>query len=310
MKFCKHYLLFALAGALLLLPVTSHYAISWEDIKKRARTFVSDDTLQKTMPGAVAAFGLAVGGLYYWWMSKKGINQDEISPYIESSYTQNGIKLIQFQVYCQFNPNGGGMASCGYHSLLRGMQVAQAKHNAVDDSTLQNTLNDFKAIQYYFSKKGMFWGNNGIWRQDIIQSRKKDMYTGDWIDKEEIQSLWNKNKNKFIVEDELWDLDVVEDVSLIGHPDVDVTTSLLLKKIKLILNTEKMYFAIFILGTMEQPKKEDEDLIMQYGHWYTLIMHQNQKGERQYYITDSGSWNKTNRLEDVNAWKLINLIEQ
>jgi hypothetical protein len=299
---------FLLAGSLLLLPVTSHYAISvsTQEIKDSISTYFNfnEDGLKKIIPATIIAFGI-LSGLYYWWTKK---NKSEIG-YIESFYIQDDIKLTQFQVFCQFNFDGGGLASCGYHALLRGMQIVQAKSNNKDDENLQKTLNDSDVVQYYFGKKGFFFGKNGEWREAIMQKRQNNRDYGDWIDKEEIQYLWENNKNKFISQEELCDFDVVEDVNLIGNPDVDLTTAFILKKIKEILNTHKMYFVIFILSTMEQPK-EGEELTMRYGHWYPLVMYQNEEGKRQYYIADSGSWDKTNRLEDPNAWKIINLIEQ
>ncbi len=213
--------------------------------------------------------------------------------------------------YCQFNqnPDGGGAASCGYHALLRGMQLVQAKSNEKSDEYLQNILNDPGIIQHYFGKKGIFFGKNGTWRQDIIQKRKNDIYNGDWLDKEEIQYLWNENKNKFIFEEELCDLNVVDDVSLIGQVEVDLTSPFILEKVQPNLNKNKLFFVIFALGTMRQAR-EGEAYTLSYGHWYPLVMYQDQTGKRYYYIMDSASYDKVNRLKDENAWKIINLIEE
>jgi hypothetical protein len=307
----KRGLIILLAGSILLGSVASHYAISMDEIKKSIWQYYhsfNEDSLKKIIPASIVAL-LVMGGLYHWWTSKKNVNQDVTSSYGESFQIQDDIKLIQFQVYCQFNFDGGGMASCGYHALLRGMQVVQSKSNEEDDTRLQVRLNDSKIIPYYFGKKGIFFGNNGIWRQQIIQDRKTNRDEGDWIDKEEIQFLWNNNKNEFISKQVLCDLDVVEDITLIGHPDVDLTTGITLEKIKSVLNTEKMYFVIFILGTMKQPGK-DEELTMRYGHWYPLIMYQNARGQRKYYVMDSASQDNTNRLKDDDVWKIINLIEK
>lgn len=160
MKYCKHYLLFFLSGALLLLPVTSHYAISWEEIKKKARTFVSEDGT-KFMPAAVVAVGLVTGGLYYWWMSR-GITKS-----IRFSVADR--QVTQFPIYSQFSlTGGGGAASCGYHTLLRGMQVINGVGRGFSSKQLEDLLMEDDAILYYFN----FSNPLGVWREQIIQRRK------------------------------------------------------------------------------------------------------------------------------------------
>lgn len=198
MKNCKHYLLFLLAGALLVLPVTQHYAMSWDDIRGRISNFFSGDILQKVVPGTIITLGL-VGAMYYWWTRKKGgddsgksggitslpprieptVSEPEVSPQIAiiPSYTKPTVveqkvsprlevsSLQQFQVYSQFNWDGGGAASCGYQTLLRGMQVVNAQNEHESDEVLQKILNDSIPIAVYF-------GENGEWRKDIIARRK------------------------------------------------------------------------------------------------------------------------------------------
>lgn len=173
MKHCKHYLLFLLAGALLLLPVTSHYAyaISWlnfKTLKEKASELVSSETLQKIMPGALIALGIA-GSLYYWWTSKKGGDDSEKGD--QNLIPKDLIPrptLKQLQVYSQKNDEGGGAASCGYHTLLRGMQVINAKARNESEKELANTLMNVNAIIYYFN----FENPLGIWREQIIQRRR------------------------------------------------------------------------------------------------------------------------------------------
>jgi hypothetical protein len=286
MKYCKHYLLFALAGALLLLPVTSHYAISWEDIKKRARTFVSEDST-KIMPGAVLVAGLAAGGLYYWWMNNRN-----------SSIEKHGVRLKQFEVYYQFYSGGGGAASCGYHTLLRGMQIVAAKSRNENDENLQKTLKSSDLIDQYF-------GKNGTWRQAIIQRKPDDDRRGDWIDDGDLEYLWKNYRNDILNQEINCGFFAMPNFSLIGT-EYSELEPYIKDEVRPFLNQLREMFYIFALGTMDQIG----DVGRTEGHWYPLVMHQNSEGKRQYYITDSGSWNKTNRLEDVNASKLINLIEQ
>lgn len=183
MKHCKHYLLFVLAGALLFLPVTSDYAyaISWGDIKEKINNFFNENTLQKIIPGTIITLGLG-GALYYWWTrrggggavpkssesSKEEPSESESSEVslLESEEELVAPYLKQFQVYSQFNGDGGGAASCGYQTLLRGMQVVNAKSEGESDEVLQITLNDSAPIAVYI-------GQGGEWRKDIIVRRKQ-----------------------------------------------------------------------------------------------------------------------------------------
>jgi hypothetical protein len=455
MKRCKHYLIFLLAGALLLLPVTSHYAyaISWDDIKKNISSFFSENTLQR---GALITLGIG-GALYYWWTTRKGGGpsvQKKESSEEKSFEEESSEKLVvpslkQFQVYSQFNRDGGGAASCGYQTLLRGMQVVRAKSEGESDASIEKTLMDPSPIEVYFGPKGE-------WRKQIIARRKdqefkkvldkkfisvlaqncddkviasygsqayepiiaaiaskklsgdkaRDLYKssfgfledimlliskqpeaymqydftdeaiqnylaksleqlknastealieilqkpeminqcfdlekmrkeflskdfvlslsglieelnarsdleerfrGDWLDKEEIEYLWEDKKYDIVPQRISCYLNVIDDFSLLGEKDVDPTTSFIVKEIKPSLNKNKVLFVIFALGTMRQSRIE---LVISHGHWYPLVMYQNQKGERAYYIMDSASENNYNRIKDENAWEIINFIER
>jgi hypothetical protein len=295
MKYCKHYLIFLLTGALLLLPVTSHYAyaISWDDIKKNIASFFNENTLQKIVPGGIIALGLA-GGLYYWWATRKSGNP--IRSIVPLNYVWP--TLEQFQVYCQFNYDGGGGASCGYHALLRGMQIVQAKAHHESDETLQETLESRAFIDQYF-------GKNGTWRQAIIQKKTNDNRQGDWLDDSDLEYLWKNYRNDILDQNINCGFFVIPNFGIVGTEfselEIDIKDN-----VRSVLNTGQL-FRIFILGTMEHKYGEEAGTE---GHWYPLVMYQNEIGKRKYYITDSGSWGETNRLNDPNVWKIIDLIEQ
>ncbi|MEP6805447.1 MAG: hypothetical protein ABI892_13050, partial [Flavobacterium sp.] len=51
------------------------------------------------------------------------------------------------------------------HALLRGMQIVKSKSEKESEPGLENSLNSSDAIEIYF-------GENGVWRQDIIARRK------------------------------------------------------------------------------------------------------------------------------------------
>jgi len=70
----KRGLFVLLAGVVLLGPVTSHYAISMQDIKNSISNYFnfSEDSLKKVIPAAIVAL-IFSGGLYYWWTNKKSL---------------------------------------------------------------------------------------------------------------------------------------------------------------------------------------------------------------------------------------------
>jgi len=297
MKYCKHYLIFLLAGALLLLPVTSHYAyvISWPNfkvLKEKASELVNSETLQNIAPVAVIALGVA--GYMYYWLTKKDGNP------IRSIVPMNYVwpTLQQFKVYCQFNWNGGGAASCGYHTLLRGMQVVASKNRNQNEMQLKNDLMSVELIENYF-------GENGRWRQAIIQKKPNDDRHGDWIDDGDLEYLWNNYRNDILNRSINCGFLAIPDFNVLGT-SYSLLEPYIKDEVRPFLNQPREMFHIFALGTMYQTGDKSRTE----GHWYPLVMHQNTAGKRQYYITDSASEGETNRLEDTNAWKIIDLIEQ
>jgi len=137
---------------------------------------IDKETAEKFMPFAIFSLGLLTAGSLYYWMKKKGQDTTSqptkpttITDSATVSVPKTSIILQQFKVYSQFNHDGGGGASCGYHSLLRSMQVVNALGTDQNMSKLQEDLMNSKIIQTYF-------GENGIWRKDIIAKRKQEEF--------------------------------------------------------------------------------------------------------------------------------------
>ena len=308
MKNCKHYLLCALAGALLILPVTSHYAydFSWGDIKEKINNFFGENTLQKIIPGTIVTLGVA-GVLYYWW-TKRGITEP-------ITFEIAGRQVTQFPIYSQFNSDGGGAASCGYHTLLRGMQIVQAKANNESENDLKKTLMSYDLIAQYF-------GKNGTWRQAIVNKRKSDKYYGDWLNDGELEFLWKNYRVNLINQTVNCDFKSIADFALIGkkqtvwyrneanelvegkEEDIDPIVKNISEKLKEAADAQKNYFYLFAIGTMTQV---GDQLEQEGGHWFTLVLHQNSNGAREYFVTDS--FNNTRRNNDERVIKLITAIE-
>lgn len=453
----KRLLSFLIVGSLLLLPVSSYYAMSLgERLKEKAKQYMSEDTIN-ILPGAVALVGLAAVGLYYYWTHNKSGDGSDIE--VEENLIRSIVPLdyvwkkpTQLQVYCQFDSGGGSAASCGYHALLRSMQLIQGKSQHMTDKDLEKVLMDSKIIEKYF-------GQDGKWREEIIEKRKiekfknawagffksvikenqlnrddyelriekyksaltwlkddiiaklenpemkKEPYPfslkdielyieeglerskrgsdiqqlltdlqsreninqyfdlqqmqenffskndfidlnellqqvlnnlsfegqkdlrGDWLTKEEIQYLWKHNKQNIISEEVLCGLSVIDDVGviglkvkvdvydpnttnkIIGHKMVEVDDTISTFREELKKNIRGEYFHVFALGDMRHARG-NEELVMDEGHWYSLVMHQNEEDKREYYIMDSASRNNTNRRKDPAALKIIELLEQ
>ncbi|HSC24638.1 MAG TPA: hypothetical protein VLB80_00270 [Candidatus Babeliales bacterium] len=171
-----------IAISLLILHVTFFYPLSLKDLKEKASTLINDDSVQKFMPGVVVALGLA-GGLYYYLMNKKNEENIDIKNEEEKNIDIDQI-IKQFQVYSQFNTDGGGAASCGYHTLLRSMQLVRSKYNKEDEDELKKDLMNSSPIKVYF-------GANGEWRKQIIQLRKDEKLKE--LLHEKFMSLFTKN---------------------------------------------------------------------------------------------------------------------
>jgi hypothetical protein len=330
MKHCKHYLILLIAGALLLLPVTQYhaYAVSWDDIKRNISSFFNQESLQKIVPGAVAAFGIAAGGLYYYLMRKKsGGGQIEKPKLIEEKKGDDqaiekpklileqpdktdidlfmiGASLKQIPVYSENKFGGEGNESSGYHALLRAMQVVKYKGLSREDTFFENgALNENlpDVIEVFFGKKeNTGQEENGAWREAIIDQRENQLQEsldGDWLTAKEIISLWNLHKNDFTPENLKtmpYKLYVVE------NDNFEATKMFIAEEVKPFLNKKEVCSVIFILSM--------QYFNTVYKHWYSLVMYQNKNGNRRYYIMDS--YNNINRIKDTNAWKIINLIEQ
>lgn len=288
----KHWIFLFLAGSLLVLPITSHYAMSWQDLKEKATTLINNDMVR-----AIMALGLVAGGLYYYYFRKGSDDSGKGG----GNLIPEGLMpptLDQFQVYDQFNFDGGGAASCGYHTLLRGMQVVASKNIDQNETQLKKDLMETDLIAYYF-------GENGRWRNAIITKRRNNEDDGDWLDDGELEYLWKNYKTDILSEQVECGFLAIPNFKILGT-EHSLLEPYIRDEVRPFLNQRKKMFHIFALGTMEQLT----GTIGTRGHWYPLVMYQNEEGKRHYYIMDSGSWGATNRLKDVNAWKIINLIEQ
>ncbi len=193
--------LIILVGMLFLSEVSLCSWSWWENIVeaplKSISQSVDSDTMKKLFPLVLLA---SVVGFYYWMsrkigkdiplkLKKKGANvqqaqaSESITPEPEPVYQQASQalpKLQQYQVYSQTNNDGGGGASCGYHALLRSMQVVKSKALDEPEDSLQQELVDPLLVQLYF---GTTPGQFGEWRNKIIIERKKKILKNELHEK-------------------------------------------------------------------------------------------------------------------------------
>jgi hypothetical protein len=312
MKLCKHYFVFLLAGALLLLPVTSQYALDINWWKEKISQY--QETLQKTMPGALVALG-AAGALYYWWSKRGGDGGGgkKIEPFVEEpkvtlipqqllEQQQVPLKVVapslqQLQVYSHFNDDGQGVESTGYHTLLRAMQVVQVKNDNESDEDLQEELQKPDLIEKYF-------GDDGIWRQAIMQrSGLEDIDKGNWLDDEELLFLWKNYRSDFIPDNIECYFFTIPNFSRLGN-ELSVLELYIKNKVQPVLHEKGQFFIIFALGAVDTIKEKERIEI----RWYPLVMYQDKEGKRKYYIMDS--YDNIDRTKRENIQKLIDLIEK
>lgn len=308
MKHCKHYLLFLLAGALLVLPVTYQYPISMDEVKNSITQFFSfnEETLKKAIPATIIALVVA-SGLYYLWKNR-GITKF-------TTFEIEGHQVTQFSVYSQFNSDGGGAASCGYHTLLRGMQVIQAKNQNESNAVLEQTLKSPNSIANYF-------GPNGIWRKVILEKRgENDEDHGDWLWGNELEFLWNKQEKLDISGTINCGFTAVDDINLVNKiskewyrdendelKEREVSADIIIPPVKEALtkafNSKERYFHLFAMSTMQQ--EGDSPVEQKRGHWFALVLDQQADGSREYFVTDSMNVLRDN---DIRVVKLIKAIE-
>lgn len=78
-------------------------------------------------------------------------------------------QVFQLEVKNQFDCDGGGSASCGYHALKNGLFIALGLQNGKSSSDIKKDLNLIDPI------KKLFGGLDSRWREFIIELRRKKL---------------------------------------------------------------------------------------------------------------------------------------
>lgn len=133
------------------------------------------------------------------------------------------------------------------------------------------------------------------------------LFQGDWLDDGELEFLWKyereKKRNSLVPDAITCALKTVENPNNIGKEYVDEVTPFVKEQIANNLGQQKPWFLIFVIG---EGMSQIGDTGRTSGHWYGLVMYQNNAGDRRYYIMDSMNYSRTN---DKTAKKIIDIIE-
>jgi len=216
--------------------------------------------------------------------------------------------LTQLPVLTQFGTSGGN-ASCGYHALLRsGQLVRQLSQGSDIDAT---ALTDESAVKNYFYKPTFWdtcvawWYNTekkpaGQWRQYIMQQRKNNDNSGEWLCGDELKSLIDTFKlldaRSYVI---------IENFAVIAHGEQgfdDISSQIYT------IVEDNNPFCIFFIGDMNVILNESGEDVGTDGHWYPLVLHKKDDGTRDYYVMNSAG-NKDKR-DDSRVLCIIGMVEQ
>ena len=184
--------------------------------------------------------------------------------------------------------------------------------NLIDLLSQERTIDSY--FDYQLIRKNLFSDNwildlQTLWKDVSEKFTRTQDANGEWLSDGEVEYIWNHHKKDIITSDDAFPkikcgFQTISNFENIGQEGFDEVTPEIEQSLKPKINKKEQIFYIFALGTMRQ----SGDTQRTRGHWYPLVMHQNWDGNRTYYVTDS--MNNNVRTNDVNVWKIINIIEQ
>ncbi len=241
-------------------------------------------------------------------------------------------RRIQFWCRDQFQPDGGGGASCGYHALRNGILLAKA-------ALISPQCNrHFKELYSPAHMNAFFGTEKSPWRSFILQQRPSAYVEedgSDWLEAEEILHLFEREKSPESLSDILRnnkDLfiatygDTAGNVKITpeklqswnaGPGERTDEDSFLLAEFKAlrheIRNTQEDIIGVVVVyvshsGT-ESSQSEDMASLNEAntnGHWFTLVVCR-LNGQTQYLLTDSAG--NQDRLRDEKVNEIIRHFE-
>lgn len=218
------------------------------------------------------------------------------------------VTIKQVTVKNQFDDDGGGYESCGYHGLKNGILITNTLNN--QETNLADQLHDAQLIKDLFAD-GTIWGR---WRafaveQQCIAQNSDIHYDGENLRSDSIDTLIHHELRERILlnKNVQCTINTIDDINIIGQNEFDFITPTVRENLTNARTAQKSYTHIFLIGTMKhqlyEHNKTHKGTI---GHWFTVVLHQSSTGPREYIIADSVN---AYRLQDPAISTLIQAIE-
>jgi len=321
----------------------------WNSFKKSVRKMYRKAKKEyrnhdDVVPYVLGVAALLVGGLLLykkiipsWFTCSPSLTDDVLvgkaqCKGYEKKHSDN-VVIKQVLVKDQFDYDGGGSASCGYHVLKNLILLSKGIMSGQDD--IYKELHNAQLIQRLF-------GPSGEWRQLAKDHNKRildttyknskgveSVGTGDWLTSEYLDAII---RNESTVNGELLpgnarcNIVVIDDINLIGlvgdkHQDpVDDTDADQVRDPYegvacpvtvhvgqgLAENAGRDYIVGFCIQTAQQSVDKYNLPKGGQGHWFGLLFYRKADGGREYIVVDS-----TNGLQIKNKFikRIIGVIE-
>ena len=247
---------------------------------------------------AVSAVVFMYGGWRYYCNYVNPFNQKitlNASQCVGCSTTYNGTEIVQLKVKNQFEADGGGAASCGYHSMRNGQEIIQSLTGNVEN--LGERVLDVQDIEWLF-------GEQGVWRQAVVQKRNEEGDSGEWLHSEEIEHVMSEQVR-------FGSFHCIDDMNHFGLQCIPVHQdrpeefgACITPEIKRALAQDGEYIHQFFINTATHSGESLADSLKNFGHWFVVILHKAAHGAPRFIIADSLNCKR------VDDWRVKKLIDE
>lgn len=267
-------------------------------ITKHRDSFEQWVDANRELVNSVVMSGTVGSGVYWVWARSRNHTIRDI----RIEYPD--VRFEQIPVKNQFEPDGGGAASCGYHAINNGEHIVGWLTGRIKN--LLYALFDIDTIQKRFGRKGS-------WRNKVRHMRGER--SSDWIHSQEIDRLMKRKTDV-----PRYPYSTIDDVVLLGlsvepvHADrahealVDDTIPAVKEALQKAQKNKREYIHQFFINTARHFQTGQEGEVAGIdGHWFTVVLHQLANGTRTYYVADSAGYD--DRINSDEMFKLIDTIE-
>lgn len=269
-------------------------------ITKHRDTFEQWVDANRELVNSVVMGGAVGSGVYWVWArSRNHTIRDMRIEYPDVHFEQIPVKN-------QFELDGGGAASCGYHAINNGEHIA---------GWLTGRIRNLLRALFNIDKIQKRFGRRGSWRNKVRHMRTYRS-NGDWIHSREIDRLMNRKTGV-----PRYPYSTIDDVALLGlsvepvHIDraheamVDDTIPIVKEALREAHQAGRDYIHQFFINTARHLQAGQEGAVAGIdGHWFTVVLHQLADGTRTYYVADSAGYD--DRINSDEMFKLVDTIEK